>query len=128
MAIAAPFPAARPLRSAGPMRSAGPRRQPAPDQVQLTSRGRAVLVVGSALFLFLVVVLSGGFTAQAGSGSAGPATGVIVVQSGETLWQLAQQVAPDVDPRATVLEIRELNGLSTEAVVPGMSLVVPLVR
>ena len=41
----------------------------------------------------------------------GPATGVVVVQAGESLWQIAQAIAPQADPRETVTLIRELNGL-----------------
>jgi hypothetical protein len=87
-----------------------------------------VLVALSALFLLLVVIFSGTFTADAGTTLAdqGRATGVVVVQSGENLWQIAQAIAPSADPRETVTVIRELNGLGDAPVVPGQSIVVPI--
>ncbi len=119
MALAAPFPAAR-VRPAQPRRANG--------SLRLTTRGRLVLGIGSALVLLLVIVVSGAFRADAGAsvGAGGPATEVIVVQPGESVWQLAQQVLPEADPRETVLRIRELNGLGDEAVRPGQSLLVPV--
>ncbi|MBK9741001.1 MAG: LysM peptidoglycan-binding domain-containing protein [Actinobacteria bacterium] len=116
MALAAPFPAAG-TRSA---------RTPAP--VRLTTRGRVVLLVVSTLFLALVVLLSGRFSADAGTsaGAQGRATGVVVVQPGESLWQIAQQIAPALDPREVVTAIRALNGLGDSTVIAGQSIVVPV--
>lgn len=124
MALAAPFPAAAVRRQP----RVRPSRRPAPDRLRLTRRGR--LVVGAIIagwLLIVVSVASGLATADAGSASAmsGSATGVVVIQPGESLWQIAQQIAPGADPRETVLRIRELNGLSDAPVVPGQSLVVP---
>ena len=50
----------------------------------------------------------------------------VVVQQGETLWQIAQRIAPEADPRATVTAIRELNGLGGAPVVAGQTVIVPL--
>jgi LysM repeat protein len=94
--------------------------------VRLTRRGRAVALLASVVLLLLAVAVSGRVTAQAGDVlPAGPATAVVVVQPGETLWQIAKTLAPQGDPRALVSEIRELNGLSDAPVRPGQSLVVP---
>jgi LysM repeat protein len=54
------------------------------------------------------------------------ATGRVVVQPGESLWQLAQELAPQADPRSTVLRIRDLNHLSSDRVEAGQALVVPI--
>ena len=82
----------------------------------------------STLFLLLVVLFSGRLSADAGTSMSdqGRATGVVVVQAGESLWQIAQAVAPQADPRETVTLIRELNGLGEAAVMPGQSIVVPV--
>ena len=111
MALAAPFPAAR-VPSA---------------RVRLTRRGRVVVGLLLALPLLLAVLAIAGGRAEAGSSLAeqGRATGVVVVQPGESLWQIAQAVAPGADPRETVTRIRELNGLSDAPIVPGQSIVVP---
>jgi len=88
-----------------------------------------VLGLGSTLLLLAVVLFSGFLTAEAGSSLAdqGRATGVVVVQPGESLWQIAQDIAPQADPRETVTTIRDLNGLGDTTVVPGQSIVVPIV-
>jgi nucleoid-associated protein YgaU len=113
--------AAAPTRSAGPTATAG--------GLRLTRRGRVVLGVLSTLFLLVVVLFSGRLSADAGTSMAdqGRATGVVVVQAGESLWQIAQAIAPQADPRETLTLIRELNGLGEDAVVPGQSIVVPLI-
>lgn len=125
MALAAPFPAARP--ASRPVRR--PRPAAASSSLRLTRRGRVVIALASILMLFGVTVVSGAFTADAGSSAAeqGRATGVVVVQAGESLWQIAQAIAPQADPRETVTTIRELNGLGDTTVVPGQSIVVPVV-
>ncbi len=129
MAIAATFPAAgtrtsrpRPAR-VRPARG----RQAAPAiGMRLTARGRVVLLVASATFLFLAIVLSGRLTADAGTAAAsGPVTRVVVVQAGESLWQIAQEIAPLADPRETVTLLRELNGLQSGTVAAGQAIVVP---
>ena len=81
-----------------------------------------VLSVPFAAALMLV----GSVQADAGTSvTVAPATSVVVVQPGESLWGIAQQVAPGADPREVVTSIRELNGLGDAPVVPGQSLVVP---
>jgi hypothetical protein len=135
MAIAAPFPAAS-LPTAGrstSVRSVAAARSTRSSRssgnyggVRLTSRGRALLMLGSVVFLLVVVALSGRFTADAGgSVPLAPATHVVVLQSGENLWQLARQIAPGVDPREVVTQIRQLNGLGSAPVEVGQSIVVP---
>jgi nucleoid-associated protein YgaU len=94
--------------------------------VRLTARGRALVLLTSVTFLVLALLASGRFAALAGDTPDGrPATAVVVVQPGETLWQIARTIDPGADPRALVSSIRELNGLGAEPVVPGQSLVVP---
>jgi LysM repeat protein len=56
------------------------------------------------------------------------ATGHVVVQPGESLWSVAREVAPQADPRETVLRLRELNHLSSDSVEVGQALVVPVSR
>ena len=73
-------------------------------------------------------LLSGRVSAEAGPEAQGPATAAVVVQQGETLWQIAQRIAPEADPRAMVTSIRELNGLGGAPVVAGQTVVVPLVH
>ena len=85
------------------------------------------LGVLSVVFLLLVVMFSGRLSADAGTSMAdqGRATGVVVVQPGESLWQIAKAVSPQADPRETITLIRELNALGDSTVVAGQSIVVP---
>jgi len=127
MALAALFPAARPT-SATRRPAAAARVTPRTfDGLRLTARGRALLMLGSALFLLLAVLVSGRFSAEAGSQApTGPATSSVVVQPGENLWEIARRIAPASDPRQVVTEIRSLNGLGSTPVIAGQSIVVPV--
>lgn len=54
---------------------------------------------------------------------------VVTVRPGDTLWKLAVSHGPiGVDPRLIVAEIRELNGLSSPDLQPGMVVLVPTTR
>ena len=130
MAIAAPFPSVRATRGGtSAARSSAARR---PRSLRLTRRGRALLFLCASSLLAGAVIGSGqwaGASDSTGPGDVGPATAVVVVQPGESLWSIAQAVAPGADPRETVLRLRELNGMASAVVVPGQSIVVPrLVR
>jgi LysM repeat protein len=48
-----------------------------------------------------------------------------VVREGDTLWSIAQRVAPDEDPRPLVDAITAANGVDAGAIVPGQTLLVP---
>jgi hypothetical protein len=87
-------------------------------------------MVVSAAFLLLAILASGRFTADAGTTSspAAPATTVVVVQPGESLWQIATRSAPGTDPREWVTTVRGLNGLGDATVVAGQSIRVPVSR
>lgn len=132
MALAAPFPAAGSTHSR--TRSASRSRSSITGSaswngVRLTTRGRVALMLVSAAFLLLVIAMSGRFTADAGTavGPSGPANAVVVVQQGESLWQIASRLAPGSDPRAMVQEIRSLNDLGDTTIVAGQSILVPVV-
>ncbi|MEI6360906.1 MAG: LysM peptidoglycan-binding domain-containing protein [Actinomycetes bacterium] len=128
MALAAPFPAAGRTHRVRPVPAARSTRSTtsAYAGVRLTSRGRALLMLGSALFLLLAIIASGRFTADAGSAApARAATSVVVVQSGENLWQIARRLAPGADPREIVTQLRVLNHLGSTPVEAGQSIVVP---
>ena len=103
-----------------------------PAEVRLTRRGRlarsvvvVLLLVASALLLMGRVV---GAPARA-DGSVGQApilTQSVVVEQGDSLWNIAQRLAPSQDPRAVIQEIRELNALRSNLIQPGQVLLVPV--
>ena len=99
--------------------------------LRLTRRGRllrfGVLVL---LTVALAVVGLGRVAGQPARASVEPtiepvATARVVVQQGDSLWNIAQRQAPQRDPRDTIHEIRELNGLRSNLIQPGQVILVP---
>lgn len=93
--------------------------------LRLTRRGRLVasLLIGGTLGYGL---LHGAAISQASAhiGHA-PATAIVVVQPGESLWSIAERVAPNADPRVTITRIASLNGLRSSVLPAGKALIVP---
>ncbi|HWC35668.1 MAG TPA: LysM peptidoglycan-binding domain-containing protein [Mycobacteriales bacterium] len=91
--------------------------------LRLTRRGRIVLTLA-----MMVGILVAGFTlgrsSQAAARSHLPRH-TVTVQAGDTLWSVAERVAPHADTRDVVAQIQTLNRLSGAVVVPGERLVVP---
>lgn len=108
-------------------RSTRPHAAPA-GQVRLTRRGRVVV-----LALALLVVLGLGLMLAAGSvatdepGTPEP-TRVVMVGTGDTLWDIAAGLADDGDVRGMVDHIERLNALDTGMVVAGQRLRVPVTQ
>jgi hypothetical protein len=47
------------------------------------------------------------------------------VLAGESLWDIAGEIAPEEDPRAVIDQIRKSNGLQGAEVFPGQQLILP---
>jgi nucleoid-associated protein YgaU len=100
-------------------------RSEALGSVRLTRRGRLVVFAAS------LAVAGGAFTmlgAPAASTHTAyhPAKHRVVVQPGQTLWDIAKQVAPGQDPRVVIDEIVDLNALSSAGEIrAGQPLYVP---
>jgi len=107
----------------GAHRSARPAR-PAP--LRLTRRGR---VVGVLLFLgvlLTVLTVFGSHSAATGEAGRPVPTRTVVVGSGDTLWDIASEVAAPGEVRAMVHQIEELNALTGPGVSVGQEIAVPL--
>lgn len=96
-------------------------------RLHITSRGRTVLAV--AVIVPLLAILAG-FILNGGGAAATATSGDVhfehvTVSSGETLWQVAEQVAPQADPRDVIADIVSLNNLSSAEVMAGQSLAIP---
>lgn len=100
---------------------------PARPRLRITRRGRAVLTALVALPLAVAAVLGGigAVNATATATSTTDSFHYVTVQSGESLWQLAQQVAPRSDPRDVVADIARLNGLPSGVIQPGQRIAIP---
>lgn len=93
--------------------------------VRLTRLGR--LVVSLSLFATACVgVAAVGGPALSTGEAHHSASRTVVISSGETLWDIAERIAPGEDPRAVIDDIVDLNALSDAgAVRVGQQIEVP---
>ncbi|CAN5186759.1 hypothetical protein BH09ACT6_BH09ACT6_18010 [soil metagenome] len=97
------------------------------SRLRITKRGRtvlAVLVIVPLLAGVFLFVVNGG-TAVATSDSGSTSFEYMTVEGGQTLWQLATEIAPKADPREVVSDIVHLNGLANSDVQAGQRLAIP---
>lgn len=97
-------------------------------RLRLTKRGRAVLTTLAALPLIVAALVFGlnGGMATATSTTSATAFQYVTVEAGQSLWQLALQVAPSADPREVISDVVHLNQLSSPDVQVGQRLAIPL--
>lgn len=109
-----------------------PARKVVGTRTVLTRRGQ--VVVGLFITTMVLGVLSLVFAAFAPNASAATSvesvqTQVLVVESGQTLWQIATELDPTSDPRVTIDRILDLNSLSSDAQIhAGQALLVPILN
>jgi hypothetical protein len=97
-------------------------------RVRLTRRGR-LAVVGSVLGLMVLgFSVTGHVSSQAASSAGVQHARAVTVQPGETLWAVAERIAPHADPRLVVARIAQINHLAGAQLFAGQQLVVPEVR
>ncbi|MBC7592163.1 MAG: LysM peptidoglycan-binding domain-containing protein [Salinibacterium sp.] len=103
-----------------------PRRSETP-RLRMTKRGRSVLTAVVAAPLVISAVFFGLNGGQATASLDGPdvAFQYVTVSSGETLWQLAGELAPTADPREVIDQIMQLNQLRSSDVFSGQQLAIP---
>jgi LysM repeat protein len=91
----------------------------------MTKRGRAVLL-GLVATPVVIAALAFGINAggAVGTSSSTPLTKITVV-GGESLWNIAKQIAPTADPRDVVSDLMSVNRLSSADIYPGEQLSVP---
>lgn len=96
-------------------------------RLRITKRGRRLLVALVALPLVigaLVAAINSGGAVATAEGSSTDFTYVTMAQ-GESLWQLAQEIAPNADPRDVIAEIVSLNQIQGE-VQAGQKIAIPV--
>ena len=93
--------------------------------VRLTRRGRVVVV------LVAVIAAFAGFTmlsdpAVSTAEKHHSTAEQIIVEPGQSLWDIATEIAPGEDPRDVIYEIVDMNGLeSSGSIQAGMPLYIP---
>ena len=95
--------------------------------LRLTRRGRALLVLVLAAVLLAAFSLGRtGPQAVDVHGSAGAAAPTsTTVQPGDSLWTVAQRIAPEHDTREVVAQIQRLNDLDSATLLVGQLLLLP---
>ncbi len=114
-------------RPAGPVRSGlAPARvvRPARPGLRLTRRAHLLLGLLAALAAAVAVIAATGRVQALDDTAPVPASAPaeVVVAPGDTLWSIAERVAPDRDPRGVVEQVRRLNGLPSGDVQAGQRL------
>ncbi|WP_448004184.1 LysM peptidoglycan-binding domain-containing protein [Agromyces bauzanensis] len=104
---------------------------PAPTRLRLTRRGRVVFTaLGSLPFViwaFVAILGSGGAAADIGAQLGARTFEYVTVHQGDSLWDIAESIAPQGDPRVVIDEIMRLNGLDEASLEPGQRLALPVV-
>jgi hypothetical protein len=95
-------------------------------RTRLTHRGRVVL----AVLIVLPLLAGGGALVASGGATAGVQASStsfqhLTVQPGDSLWAIAERVAPNSDPRDVVAAFVDLNGLPSSTVQAGEQLAIP---
>jgi len=96
-------------------------------RLRITRRGRVVLtalVAAPLAFGVGLVALNGG-AAVASKDASGTTFEYVTVSSGQSLWDLAEEIAPSADPRDVIASVVDLNRLPSSDVAAGQQLAVP---
>ncbi|GGF35534.1 hypothetical protein GCM10010922_08360 [Microbacterium sorbitolivorans] len=107
-----------------------PSGQATRTRLRITRRGRRVVAMLAATPLVAaaaIAIINGG--AALGSNEQGVSADAfdsVTVMPGDTLWSIAEDVAPQEDPRDVVDEISDLNRLSSSTVDTGQRLFLPI--
>ena len=106
---------------------AGRSARPAPHGgVKLTRRGRIVVTLLLLGLLLGAFVVFSGQSVATGDAGAPVATRTVVVGEGDTLWDIAAEVAEPGEIREAVHEIEQLNSLPGPVLTVGQEIAVPI--
>jgi hypothetical protein len=99
------------------------------SRVRLTPRGR--LLARLAVITSLSILLLSGFAAFTGASAGSTDTAIptpyvrVSVKPGDTLWSIAQSIAPNSDRRSLVADIVEINHLESLELQAGQKIYIP---
>jgi hypothetical protein len=98
------------------------------SHLRITRRGRLVLASLLVGPLVAVGVIAGVNVTSAIATSVSSSVGELdhlTINAGESLWQVAERIAPASDPRDVIADIVSLNRMSTSSVEPGQRIAIP---
>jgi hypothetical protein len=93
--------------------------------LRITRRGRVVLATLIALPVLVVSLFLAAPGAVAESTGNADSHDYVTVLAGDTLWTIAENIAPQSDPRDVIHAIMTLNQLSSAALTPGQEIAIP---
>jgi len=98
-------------------------------RLRLTVRGRrllaAIAAVPAVVALALAILGGGAALASRDVGMPADSFQTVTVLSGDSLWSIAEEVAPRADPRDVVDAMMRLNALDDATVTVGQRLAIP---
>lgn len=95
-------------------------------QVRLTRRGRTVVFVAALLVVMAAALFLGNTSMATNHSGVDQPTEALVVESGDTLWSIAGEVAGEGEVRDMVHTIKELNALDSSMLMTGQTIFVPI--
>jgi len=102
-------------------------RQVVRVRLRLTTRGRRLFTGLAALPLVIAALafaLNGGMATASTEGSTAVVE-TVTIEAGQSLWQLAEQIAPTADPRDVIDEVLSFNNLNSSSLQQGQQLAIP---
>ncbi|GAB3278635.1 LysM peptidoglycan-binding domain-containing protein [Microbacterium lacusdiani] len=118
-----------PVRPARALRTERAVRVAPATRLRVTRRGRRVLAALAAApvaaGLALAVISGGGALASREDGAPAGTFDTVTVMAGDSLWSIAEEIAPAADPRDVVDAIVALNQLQSSSVAAGERLAIP---
>jgi hypothetical protein len=98
-------------------------------EMRLTRRGRLAMFLSTLLTLGVLGVILGSTTVATDEPGAPVPAAMVVVEPGQTLWDLAAKANPNGDIRTTVDDIMRLNSIeSAGGLQAGDTIAVPLYK
>ncbi|KRF19782.1 hypothetical protein ASG90_20350 [Nocardioides sp. Soil797] len=95
-------------------------------QLRLTRRGRVVVFVAAMLVVMGAALFLGNTSMATNHSGTEQPTQAVVVESGDTLWSIAGEVAGDGEVRDMVHAIKQLNALDSSVLMTGQTIFVPI--
>jgi Tfp pilus assembly protein FimV len=99
-------------------------RRPA-QPLRLTRRGRLVVTLVLTMLVLGAFLLAGGASVATRDAGEPQPIRTVEVQSGQTLWGIASEIAEPGEVREMVYEIQRLNSLPDATLTEGQVLAVP---